>query len=815
MSDNFFPIDLPELQWVEFEAAGFSKPVSGVVYRSDKPPCCGVTLGGISTGCLDIDARGVYGWSTLFNPVGPHPLAKEPNQTPLTRKLPQLQPILGLSVGAKTWVLATQEMIGGGQVEWCTEPYNEERDGTKTVEWVKLACPNITGVQAAGNIHYWGHFPVADLEYETDAPISVGMRAWAPFLPGQAAESNIPAAVFEVHLRNTSDAVQRGTLAFNFPGPDHQEAKATEFIRTPVEEAFHGVLVTAASKHVEYALGLIGAEPARFGGGLYGDARAWANIGTALPQPAFREHDGARLYQEPGCSVAVDFELPSGAVKVVRILLAWYAPVWQGITKHWDGRDRVVDGKLRHAWVGSEFAGNTHYFTHMYAARYGSAVDVARRMALEHETLLKRVLAWQAVIYAENSLPPWLRDSLINNLYLIPETSYWAQARPPLGDWAYPGGVFAMNESPRGCPHISCIPCDWYGNLPTVFFYPDLARTTLRGFKHYQREDGEIPFAIGIIDLPDFAVPEYYWQVSLNGMCYIDMVDRLWQATGDDSVLQEFYESVKRCNTFTMNLRTGPGGPISMPEVGGMEWFEIGEWAGMASHVGGLRLAELRMVKRMAEAIGDTAYAAECDAWLADGTRAMEEEMWAGSYYLNFYEPGTGKKSDDVMGYQLDGQWAAVYHGLPDVFRADRVQTTLETITRCNVALTPEVGAANFARPDGSPLPATSKVAEYGQYAMFPPEVLVLAMTYIYAGCKEFGIEMARKHWANFFLKHRHPWDLANIVRGDTGKRLFGTDYYQDMMLWALPAAIAGQDIKTSCLCDGFIDRVIQAGKSI
>ena len=71
----------------EFEAAGFSKPVSGVVYRSDKPPCCGVTLGGISTGCLDIDARGVYGWSTLFNPVGPHPLAKEPNQTSLTRKL--------------------------------------------------------------------------------------------------------------------------------------------------------------------------------------------------------------------------------------------------------------------------------------------------------------------------------------------------------------------------------------------------------------------------------------------------------------------------------------------------------------------------------------------------------------------------------------------------------------------------------------------------------------------------------------------------------------------------------------------------------
>ena len=44
--------------------------------------------------------------------------------------------------------------------------------------------------------------------------------------------------------------------------------------------------------------------------------------------------------------------------------------------------------------------------------------------------------------------------------------------------------------------------------------------------------------------------------------------------TGNDDVLKEFYDSVKRCNTVTMNLRAGPGGPISMPEGNkGMEWF--------------------------------------------------------------------------------------------------------------------------------------------------------------------------------------------------------------------------------------------------
>ena len=75
-NDTLFPRDLPPLEWVEFSAAGFAQPVSGVIYRTDKPPCCGVSLGGISTGCLDIDARGVYGFSSLFNPGSSHPVEK-------------------------------------------------------------------------------------------------------------------------------------------------------------------------------------------------------------------------------------------------------------------------------------------------------------------------------------------------------------------------------------------------------------------------------------------------------------------------------------------------------------------------------------------------------------------------------------------------------------------------------------------------------------------------------------------------------------------------------------------------------------------
>jgi hypothetical protein len=77
-----------------------------------------------------------------------------------------------------------------------------------------------------------------------------------------------------------------------------------------------------------------------------------------------------------------------------------------------------------------------------------------------------------------------------------------------------------MIESPRGDPQTACIPCDWYGNIPVVYFFPELAKSQLLAFKELQREDGAAPFSIGILgDLPDFLTPSYEWQISLNGTC--------------------------------------------------------------------------------------------------------------------------------------------------------------------------------------------------------------------------------------------------------------------------------------------------------
>ncbi|MGA8529752.1 MAG: GH116 family glycosyl hydrolase [Acidobacteriaceae bacterium] len=789
--------------WRQFRAAGFPGSVAGALFRGSNPPCCGMPLGGVSTGCIDLDVRGVCGFSSIFNPWSKCTAVANWR---MPRKPQLMSPLLGLSVADKVWVLAMPEVVRGGSLPVCQDPFfghPAEKADTREL-------PPLEQVLPAQEIHYFGHYPVVDVEFETTAPISVGLRAWAPFIPGDLTASNVPAIVFEVHLRNNSSTPQSGSLAFNFPGPDPEEALGFGFARMDFREDITGLHIVS-SGGVGYVLAC---DDPHVRTGAAMQPSSWKQMARELPQPQHNPAAGGYEYQDGGASLAANFDLHPGEEKVSRFFLTWYAPTWKGAERE---RLKMLQplyaGSNRTEWNASQWS-DANYYTLKYAERYSDALDVARQIARDHASLLERILAWQAVIYADKSLPLWLQDSLVNNLCLLTECALWVEARPPLDDWAVPGGAFGLIESPRGDPDLGCIPCDWYGNLPVVFFFPELALANIRSYKRYQRSDGAAPFWLGVLgDLPDFVTTSYDWQISLNGTCYVDLVDRVWQRTGDDRILREFYESVKKCNTMTMNLRPGPGGVISMP-VGnhGMEWFEHGEWAGMCAHLGGLHLAQLRMMQRMAEAMQDRDYADQCGRWLADGTHAMETDLWNGSYYLNFFERETGKRSDDVMAYQLDGEWASQFHGLGNVFASRRIPIALDTIRRCNIALTPAVGAANFARKDGTALPAQSTVASYGRYAMFPAEVLVLAMTYIYAGEAQTGLDLARRHWQTIVCARGHGWDMPNIVRGDTGERVYGTDYYQSMMLWALPAALGRTDIRGCCTQGSLVDRVLLAG---
>jgi len=786
---ELFPSELPSSQWGQFQAAGFTQPACGVIYRLKDRVTNGLALGGIDTGCFDLETSGLLGYNTIFNTVVP-------------RRGPDNWPILGFSVGGRTWLLCdpTQVKTGWGEYQFAGSGkqyrlWKDQKYQTSTQPLLESQAKlDLEGVHTATEIHYWGHYPVADLEFETNAPLSAGLRAWSVFLPGALVDSMLPGVVFEVRLRNTTGQTQRGTVACSFPGPRPLEAGSTQYERKP-ERVGQFTGVTVNSKLASYALGVIGREKVRFGGGLEAEGKKWSAIASVLPEVG-PEH--------PDASAAVDFSLEPGEERIVRFAVTWCVPTWNAGGYNW--------------------AGAEHTFTHMYVKHYPSALAAAETLSEHHSALLKRILAWQEVVYTDEKLPVWLRDSLVNVLYMITEDGLWAQTKAPLPDWVREeDGLFGLIECPRGCPQFECIPCSFYGNAPIVYFFPELALSTYRGYKGYQFPDGAPSWIFGGCtgQTPplDFANTTRGYQFATNGISLAAMLDRYYLCHGDKhkDFIKEFYPVLKQCTIWTANLRPAyPLGDrlIAMPTGNvGTEWFEAPEpgWAGMTAHVGGLHLAQFRIAERFAALAGDQTFVQQCRDWIKAGAESMEKQLWTGGYYLNYFEPETGRKSELVFAYQMDGQWVTDHHGLPSALPQERVKQTLETIKRCNVAVT-KYGAVNYANSDGTP----AQVKGYGTFSYFPPEALMLAMNYLYAGERDFGLNLAYKVWHNLLCLQGYTWDMPNIMRGDvdTGERTFGNDYYQDMMLWSLPAAIEGRDFGAPTKPGGLVNRILQAAKA-
>ncbi|MBI2842080.1 MAG: hypothetical protein HYX78_01630 [Armatimonadetes bacterium] len=787
--ERLFPAGLKERDWISFTADGLSVPVTGVICRNgDVLP--GMPLGGLGTGFISLGTDGTLDYiSTIFS-----------NYYERRDYSNKAARAYGLR-----WNLQTRQQVPTMRLPFL----GMSVDGKATL----LSLKAIEGVESAEQIDYWGHCPVADLEYQTKGPVSVGLRAWAPFIAGQAEDSNTPGAVFEIRLRNTSSKTKRGSIAFSFQGPRTEDIGfAADYERRKVEGAFTGQVVSTSGEGREYAyaVGVAGREKVRFGSAIDVDAKAWKSVEKTLPKPSVND---------AGSSVAVDFTLGAKENKTLHLILAWYVPTW------------LTSSELRP--VGEPYV-------QMYSTRFNGALDVAEYLARNHQSLLRRVFAWQQVVYGEKRLPGWLQDSLINVLAVLAQNSFLVKS-PYRNHWWGKQGFFCVNESLISCPQQACLANDQFGEWAINLLFPDLGIRKLAAFKHYQKRDtGQIPSGIGRGTEPDN--PWFDQLPPLDGQIYVHIVDRYRLSTGNEEALDEWYPSVKACMRF---LFTTDRDGDRLPDVdGGLSGSRFANhylcsWPleGAASHISTYWLSTLKIAERMAALQGDDAFVEECRTWYDRAGRSLEQKLWneeAGSYLL-YNDAASGKKSDTVICDQLIGEFWSRLHGFAGVLPSERVERVLATIGRLNVAtsfpgtrlaVNPDGSACSIAfRPPRLPMEYVTNVPTYSAIAMPMPVDMIIpsystlapSALMVWSGepkLEQLGLEIVERTWCNQVLRRNMPWDMPCMLNLD-GTYVFGMEYYHNPMLWTFPIAVLKQDIRTACSPGGFVYRVRTAGSSV
>ena len=669
-----FNPDAPKHQWTFVEADGFPEPVPGCIYSGHRLDG-GIPLGGVGTGYFTLEGSGKIGRCSIYNDIVP------PRQ--------EFKEWLTIRIGQTYLPLSTAEII------------------------------------------YWGHYPIADMVGRfAEKPLTVGIRAFSPFMPGNSVDSNIPAALFAIELTNHGAETLEAELIIAPPPPPVGDCQAE----------FYAEQLKVESKT-----------------------------------------EGLRLF--------LPVTIPHGGSRRVKFVFSWYAPYWR------------------------DSGGEPHL--HYYTSRYKNAQKIAEDTYYKFDSLLTRTLAWQREIY-QSSFPLWLRDGLVQAFYSLAKNTVWI-ARTRHDEWWSKEGWFTHNESHTGCPITETMVCRMHGHFPALFFFPELETTTLDAFHHFQISDGEIPFAFGMgTSMRD---PRYHCQHPLNSGQYAQMVFQLYLRTQDQKQLSHFYDSAQRAIRYQFSLDDDSDSLVNdQPHVKpGEYWpanqfYDIWPWWGTSAYVAGTWLATLTIGETMANIMKDGTFAGECREWLKRGKKAYQEKLWTGEYYRLWNDPANNRSCEVSLGNQLMGEWCIKVAGLPSILPEKCIQSALKTVEKLNMKAT-AYGLVNGVSPTGVPFATRPDESDHGKH-IFVGENLCAAMTFIYHHRQDVGLEIARRLYEAVALKSCSPWNQRCLIHTGTGLPVWGDDYYSNLVIWALPMALAGEGIGEFVQEGKLISRIVKAAQS-
>lgn len=529
-------------------------------------------------------------------------------------------------------------------------------------------------------------------------PLDVRIKAFNPFIPGDANASGIPIAAITYELTNTTNKAVFASVCGNMPNFIGEDGSVREPIGRgnaliPVgakenknvfrkEKNAQGIFMSSdgVDKNAEawgtIALSTSSSENVTYRTSwskeVWGNSRLdfWDDY-SADGRIENREHNGE---DRPMASMAVELSVPANSSREVTFYITWHFPN----RKTWSPADDGLSDML----------------TNYYTTQYNDAWDVIEKTIPQLPKLESKTKKFVAS-FVNSTLPNVVKEAALYNTSTLRTQTCFRTADGNFYGWE--GTSNTKGVCHGNCTHV------WNYEQATPFLFGELARSMREiEFAHATDEKGMMSFRVG---LPLERANNFNRPAADGQLGAIMKMYRDWQLSGDNALLQRLWPNVKKALEFCWIDGGWDEDKNGVMDGAQHNTMDV-QYFGPNPQMGIWYLGALRAAEEMASYVGDRAFAKTCNKLYSNGSSWIDENLFNGEYYIHIIEspkdpkdvasellhgikPVNFTKPDFQLGEgclvdQLVGQFMSHICGLGYLTNEDNVKTTLKSILKYN-----------------------------------------------------------------------------------------------------------------------------------
>jgi len=414
-------------------------------------------------------------------------------------------------------------------------------NGTKLLEgpvptWKYFGSPSTAnggertsyGLPRFRNADFEARFPFATIHLsDQEIPVTVKIKGWSPFIPGDADNSSLPFGGFEYSFKNNGSTKIEAVFSFNSvnfmqkgDGVNSIQPINNGFIlsqqgesKNPQTKGDFAIFTDHSSTVVDHCW---------FRGGWWDPlTMAW----NAIEQTRI---SGVPPIEKsaPGASLYVPMSLAPGEEHTVRLMFAWYVP---------DTNMRLgTDPKSAKKCDPASRCCASPFYQPWYSGKFKNIREAASFWSTNYSDLQTKSQLFTDAFFG-SSLPPEVLEAVSANLSILKSPTVLRQRDGKL--WAWEGCSDNSGCCEGSCTHV------WNYAQAIPHLFPALERSLRQTeFHESQNPDGHQIFRSA---LPIRPVIHDFHAASDGQLGGIMKVYREWRISGDNQWVRDLFPQVK------------------------------------------------------------------------------------------------------------------------------------------------------------------------------------------------------------------------------------------------------------------------------